>query len=110
MGETEEVIEEESFEEYMENFKKCTLKEKQSIIIEQLQTLSAFTNNLCKEINVDNEMLINRELVDVKNDNYTEDDFAEAVLVYINSIQDSICAYSSGITDVLDAIDSSIEQ
>ena len=91
-----------SFEEYMKFFKEQPLKEKQSIIIEQLQMLSGFANSLCKEIEVKNDLLINRELVDVRKDNYTEDDFAEAVIVYINSIQDSLCDYASGITDLID--------
>ena len=91
-----------SFEEYMKTFKEQPLKEKQSIILEQLQMLSGFTNSLCKEINVKNDILINRELVDVKKDEYTEDDFAEAVIVYVNSIQDSICDYVNGITDLID--------
>jgi hypothetical protein len=32
-------------------------------------------------------------LIDLKKDNYTEDDFAEAIIVFINSIQNSICDY-----------------
>ena len=109
MEDKEEIIEEENFDEFMEEFKTLTLKEKQSIVLDQLQTLSAFSNGLCKEINVDNEVIINRELVDVKQDNYTEDDFAEAVAVYVNSIQESICDYSVGITKILDEIDKAIE-
>ena len=92
----------ENFDEYIKRFKEYPLKEKQSIIIEQLQMLSSLTNNLCTEIRAKNDVLINRELVDVKKDSYTEDDFAEAVIVYLNSIQNSICDYVNGITDILD--------
>ena len=92
--------------EYMTFFKEQTLKEKQSIIYEQLQMLAGFSNNLCKELNIQNEPILNRELLDLKNDNYTEDDFAEAIIVLINSIQNSVCDYSNGISDLLDKIDS----
>ena len=92
----------ENIDEYMTFFKSQSLKEKQSIIYEQLQMLVGFTNGLCNEINVPNEPILNKELLDLKKDNYTEDDFAEAIIVLINSIQNSICDYASGITDLLD--------
>lgn len=94
----------ETLEEYMEYFKKEPLKEKQSIIYEQLKMLASFTNDMCNEFNIPNEMIINKELLDLHNDNYTEDDFAEAVIVLVNSIQNSICDYSNGIGDLLDKL------
>lgn len=95
----------EDINEYMTFFKEQTLKEKQSIIYEQLQMLAGFTNNLCKELNIPNEPILNREILDLKKDNYTEDDFAEAIIVLINSIQNSVCDYSNGISDLLDKMD-----
>lgn len=92
----------EDINEYMKFFKEQSLKEKQNIIYEQLQMLVGFTNNLCKELDIENEIIINRELLDLKKDDYTEDDFAEAIIVFINSIQNSICDYSSGVSDLLD--------
>lgn len=95
-------LENENFDEYMTFFKTQTLKEKQSIIYEQLQMLAGLTNNMCKEYNFSNELLINRELLDLKKENYTEDDFAEAIIVLINSIQRSICDYTNGLSNLLD--------
>lgn len=92
----------EDINEYMIFFKEQTLKEKQSIIYEQLQMLTAFSNNLCKELNIPNEPILNREILDLKKEDYTEDDFAEAIIVLINSIQNSICDYSNGISGLLD--------
>lgn len=100
----------EDINEYMQFFKEQSLKEKQSIIYKQLQMLAGFTNNLCKEIDVKNDVIVNRELLDLKDDNYTEDDFAEAIIVLINSIQNSICDYSSGVSDLLDKIDNTSEE
>ena len=92
----------EDFNEYMKEFKTYSLEEKQNIIYEQLQLLTSFTNSMCKEINVDNEVLLNKELLDLKEKNYTQDDFAEAIIVLINSIQNSICDYTNGISSLLD--------
>ena len=101
---------EESFEEYMGFFKTQPLKEKQKIILDQLKMLAGFTNQLCKNINVNNEVIINKELVDLIDGEYTEDDYAEALITYINSIQDSICDYANGISNWLDTIDNEDEQ
>jgi len=95
---------EENFEEYMSFFKNQSLKEKQDIVYEQLKMLAGFTNNLCKTVNVPNELILDREMLDLKKDNYTEDDFTEAIIVLINSIQNSICDYSNGISDMLDRL------
>lgn len=95
----------ENIDEYMIFFKKQGLKEKQSIIYEQLQILARFTNDLCKNINVSNELILNKEILDLKKESYTEDDFTEAIIVLINSIQNSICDYSNGITNLLDKMD-----
>lgn len=95
----------ENFDEYMNFFKEQPLKEKQKIIYEQLQMLTGLTNNMCKELEIPNEPILNKELLDLKNNNYTEDDFAEAIIVLINSVQNSICDYSNGISNLLNVID-----
>ncbi len=92
----------EDFNKYMLSFKSRSLKDKQNIVIEQLKMLAILTNSMCKELNVDNEILLNRELIDINKDNYTEDDFAEALIVYINSIQNSLCDYCNKLVSVND--------
>ena len=71
--------------------------------------LAGFANNLCKELHIPNEVILNKEILDLKNDDYTQDDFAEAIIVLINSIQNSVCDYSNGISDLLDKMDTSSE-
>jgi len=95
----------ENFNEYMEFFKSQPLKEKQSIIVDQMKTLAGFTNSLCAEVGAKSEVLINRELIDLKKENYTEDDFAEAVVVLVNSIQNSICDLSNALANLADTVE-----
>ena len=83
-------------------FKSQSLEEKQNIIYKQLQILAAFTNNLCKELSLDNELIMNKELLDLEKEGYTQDDFTEGVITLVNSIQNSICDYSNGISNILD--------
>jgi len=88
------------FKDYIENYKKLPLKEKQSIIIEQLELLAGFTNRMCQAYQIEIDFLLNRELLDIKNQNYTEDDFAEAVIVLVNSIQNSLSDYNIGLNKI----------
>lgn len=94
----------EDFEEYLEKYKLLPLKEKQSIVYEQLKILSVVCNNYCKEIGANNEMIINKELSEFSSGNYTEDDFAEAVLVLTNSIQNSISDFHLKMSDIINNI------
>ena len=92
------------FEDYMESFKKKPLKEKQKIVFEQLNMLSTMTNSMCVNLGLNNNKIINRELYDLKNENYTEDDFAEALLVHVCSIQDSVCDLADNLDDLFSKI------
>lgn len=93
---------EKDFDEYMKHFKMLSLREKQMVIYQQLKLLSGFTNLICEKSGIKNEMIVNSELIDLKKDNYSEDDFAEAVIVLVNSIQNSICDFHSAFADYLE--------
>ncbi|MBR3897654.1 MAG: hypothetical protein IKJ43_00040 [Bacilli bacterium] len=93
---------EENFEQYMDYYKKLPLKTKQKIVINQLKMLAQMTNKMCKELEVDNEIIMNQELLDISKDNYTEDDYSEALIVLINSIQNSICDFDLKLTELLE--------
>lgn len=94
----------ENFEDYLTEFKKLPIKEKQSIAISQLKMLAGLTNNFCKEINAENEIIVNQELNDVNKEGYTEDDFAEAIIVLTNSIQNSICDFHLKMSEIIEKI------
>jgi len=89
-----------NLEEYIEYFKGLSLKEKQEIILDELKMIAGMTNQMCKEIGANNELLLNKEIADVNNLNYTEDDFSEAVITYICSIKNSLCDFSDKLTDI----------
>ena len=97
-------MENENFDEYMQFFKKQSLKEKQSIILEQLKMLTGYTNNMCKSFNIPNDILLNKELLDLKKEEYTQDDFAEALVTYVNSIQNSLNDFVDGLDKITDSM------
>ena len=89
-----------NLDEYIEYFKGLSLKEKQEIVIEELKTITGMTNKMCKEIGANNEVLLNREVTDVNNEVYTEDDFSEAVITYICSIKNSLSDFSIKLSEI----------
>lgn len=94
----------EEFNKYIENYKNLPLKQKQQIAFDQLKMLAVATHTLCKEINAENEMLINEELTDVEKGHYSEEDFAEAVLVLTNSIQNSISDFHLKLSEIINEL------
>ena len=81
------------FESYMERFKKYSTKEKERIVYNHMKILASLANNICKIVGAKNEMIINRDLVDLTKNDYTQDDYYEALIVLVNSIQRSIGDY-----------------
>ena len=94
-----------NFDEYIEYFKGLPLKQKQEIIIDELKMLTAMTNKMCKEIDADNEVILSKEVTDVNKEDYTEDDFSEAVITYICSIKNSLDDFNIKLTDISDNLE-----
>lgn len=92
----------EDFNEYMNSYKELPLKEKQRTIMDQLKMIATFTNKMCQDIGANNEIILNKDVAYLNKPNYTEDDFAEAVIVLVNSIQNSICDFDLKLADIID--------
>ena len=88
------------FNEYIDYYKKLDLKSKQEIVLDEMKLLCEFTNKMCSKLDVKNDMMIHKELLDTEKDNYTEDDFAESLIVYINIIKDSLCDFNLKLMDI----------
>ena len=91
------------FNEYFDEFKKDSLENKKKVALDQLKLIAALTNEMCKELNVDNEVIVNKDIIEATDD-CSEEDFVEAVVVYASSIQNSLCDFADKLTDVLEKI------
>lgn len=85
-----------NLDEYLEYFKGLPLEEKKEIVIDELKMLSAMTNKMCTEIGANNEVLLNKEVLDTE----SEEDFTEAVITYICSIKNSLSDFNIKLTEV----------
>lgn len=90
-----------NLDEYLEYFKKLPLEEKKEIIIDELKVLTSVTNKMCTEIGANNEVLLNKEILDTN----TEDDFTEAIITYICSIKNSISDFNIKLTEINESIE-----
>lgn len=83
----------ECFNAFIDEYKENNLFNKQQIIISELKELIGLFQKLCSMCGYEPELLINREIVDVEKDNYTQEDFAEAVYVYIQTYKDILADF-----------------
>lgn len=82
-----------NFDAFIEEFTELDLKEKQKIVIDEFKEMLAVISKLCEDYKINYEILLNRELTDVTQTNYTEDDFVEATYVYIQSLKELLASY-----------------
>lgn len=90
-----------AFNEYVELFKTLPLAVKKEETIKEMKTLIALLSKLKLDLKIEDNLLLNREVLDIQKSDATEDDFVEAVFVYINTIKESLADYLEVTTDIL---------
>lgn len=94
------MIENKEFNNYIECYKKMPLDLKKDLVIEESKKILAFLEKLKNDFNVQGKILFNKEILDVKNSS-SEEDFTEAMFVYIHSIEESLGEYIDMISKIL---------
>lgn len=95
------MIDNKEFNEYIESYKKLPLQIKKEKAHEEIKKLLAFIEKAKKDVNIDKEILLNREILDLNNEIVSDDDFVEAIFVYIHSIQESLGEYFNAVSKYL---------
>lgn len=84
------------FNEFMEEFVKLDKETKNKEIIEKEKTIIAYLMNYAEERNLDYDLLANKEIKDILDGNGTDDDYIEAMMVYLHNIEEIIGAILYG--------------
>lgn len=92
-------MKQEQFDEFIEAYTKLPRKRQQEEILKKLKNIVAITMMVGERFEINQEILLNKELLDLKTDNVSEKDFYEGVFVYINSLEESLCALLENIMD-----------
>ncbi len=95
------MIQNEAFNEYVEIYKKLPLQKKKSIVNEEVKNLLAFIEKANNDLNLNDTLLFNKEILDLNNENVSDDDFVEAMFVYIYTIREAIGKYFNEISKIL---------
>lgn len=92
---------EEAFDEYYEKFKYLPQEEKIKMIIEEYKQILSFLTKLNGQLNLDNRMLINKDMMNIELSKTNVDDFINSSFIYINSIKESFGIYVGFLSDLI---------
>jgi len=84
---------EEKFNNYIETYKKLSLIDKKQALEKEIKETLALLQKLHENLGKENDILFNKEVLDVKDGISSEEDFVEAMFVYILTIQESLASY-----------------
>ncbi len=82
----------ETFNDYILEFKKLTTIEKREEILNSIKELIVIFEQMAKMDNISLSYLKSQEILDIKKSN-TEDDYLEALLVYLENAKNLIGQY-----------------
>ncbi len=83
-------VEDNDFNEMIENFKKLSVVEKKQLTIKEIKNLLAVLYALNSQNDSDSKILFNREIFSFNEEDCSEEDFVEATYAYIYSIKESL--------------------
>ena len=81
------------FNDLVDKYKNLNIKDKHKQVIKLLKEDISIMKSILGEKGIKTEMLYNREILDLNSINYTEDDFAEAVFVYVYCFREMLADY-----------------
>lgn len=93
--------EDSSFNQYVNAYKKLPLQKKKEMVNEETKKLIAFIEKINADMGIKGQTLFNREILDLNSNNISDDDFTEAMFVYIYTIRESLGAYFNKVSEVL---------
>lgn len=81
------------FTEYMDAFKELDISEKRIEIINSIKEVSALLVKLADDDGISLKYLNSKEILNFKNGRETEEEFLEALLVYIENFKEMLGQY-----------------
>jgi len=81
-------VQKEAFSGLMEYYKLLPTQNKRDEIVSMLEELISYYSKICSKFGVMPDMALNKEILNIKRDDLTEDEFLHAVFAYLNTLQD----------------------
>ena len=80
----------EKFDAYIAAYTNLSIDDKKREIISKLKSMLTDTMMINQSLGRSHDLLINRELIDLKKEPITEKDFLEGTFVYIHTLEDVV--------------------
>lgn len=87
------MFESENFNKYVDAFKMLPLQEKKVRVVKEFQELLIFIEKAKQDLRIANGVLYNKEVLDLNSNNVSDEDFVEAMFVYVHSVQEALGSY-----------------
>lgn len=85
------------FDEYVEKYKNLTINEKKDLVENQIKEIIVVLDKINERLGKSNGILFNKEILDLEKENATDEDFVEAMFVYLCSIKELLAAVIESI-------------
>jgi hypothetical protein len=95
-------VQKEAFSGLMEYYKLLPTQNKRDEIISVLEELISYYSKICTKFGVIPNMSLNKEILNIKRDDLTEDEFLHALFAYLNVLQDISAQFINRMSEVIE--------
>lgn len=95
-------VEKQAFSGLMEYYKLLSTQNKREEIVSILEELISYYSKICTRFSVMPNMLLNKEILNIKRSDLTEDEFLHALFAYLNTLEDISSQFIEKMTEVLE--------
>ena len=95
-------VQKEAFSGLMEYYKLLPTQNKRDEIISTLEELISNYTKICSKFGVMPDMALNKEILNIKRDDITEDEFLHAIFAYLNTLQDISAQFIDRMSEVIE--------
>lgn len=95
-------VQKEAFSGLMEYYKLLPTQNKRDEIISVLEELISYYSKICTKFGVIPNMSLNKEILNIKRDDLTEDEFLHALFAYLNALQDISAQFINRMSEVIE--------
>ena len=96
-------VQKEAFSGLMEYYKLLPTQNKRDEIISVLEELISNYSKICTKFGVMPNMTLNKEILNIKREDITEDEFLHALFAYLNTLQDISAQFINRMSEVIES-------
>ena len=95
-------VQKEAFSGLMEYYKLLPIQNKRNEIVSMLEELISYYSKICTRFGVMPDMALNKEILNIKRDDITEEEFLHAIFAYLNTLQDISAQFIDRMSEVME--------